>query len=492
MLIEQQARNLDPLFATDAVSQKINNLIHASLVRFDARMRVEGELAASWKIRGYRDFRFKLRPNLKFQDGTPLTADDVVHALNEFKGSPLPLLKPAAAKRGSPHAIALAHVTKISAQGPLLVRLETDSPQPFLLNDFSLLKIFKRKGKEVIGAGRYRLTRETPIEIHVAASDTYHEPIPKDSFREITFKYVSDDNTRYQYLVRGDGNVVLSGISLTKTEYLRQHGPKRMQIIDSAGTNVSYICLNFKEPHLAQLKVRQAIAQAIDIPGLLKYRIGGFGYLSTGILAPAHADYYESNVERYPFDRAKAERLLDEAGYPRTGPGGWRFALTFKTTTEKFGNEMARLLANEIRQVGIDIRLDVVEAGTFFADINAGNFQLFHSRWIGVNSPAIYYRALHSSQSHGALNRGSYSNAELDKLIDKGMSEVDDRKRREDFSQVQKIAAHDLPYISLWHWNNTFIGTKNMRNIVMYPNGDYRTLADVRLLPEGKGAKANE
>ena len=98
-----------------------------------------------------------------------------------------------------------------------------------------------------------------------------------------------------------------------------------------------------------------------------------------------------------------------------------------------------------------------------------------------MNSPAIYFRALHSSQAHGGLNRGSYANAEFDRLLDKGMTEIDDRKRRGYFSEVQKIAAHDLPYVSLWHWNNTFIGTQAMSNIVMYPNGDYRTLADVRL-----------
>ncbi|MBI3557455.1 MAG: ABC transporter substrate-binding protein [Deltaproteobacteria bacterium] len=449
-------------------------MIHASLVRFDEHMRVEGELAESWSIHGYRDFRFKLRSGLKFQDGTPLSAEDVVRVLHEFKDGRSPL------------AVALAHVNNISTEGALVVRVETDSPQPFLLNDFPAFKIFKRKGKVLVAAGRYRMTRETPADIHVEAADTYYQPLAAGAFSEITFKYVSDDNTRYQYLVRGDGNVVLSGISLTKTGYLRQHRPKEMQILDSPGVNVSYICFNFKEPHLANLKVRQAIAQAIDIPGILKFRIGGFGSRATGILAPAHGDYYEPEVEHQPFDRENAERLLDQAGYPRKSPGGWRFKLTFKTTTEKFGNEMARLLANEIRQAGIDVQLDVVEAGTFFADINAGNFQLFHSRWIGVTSPAIYFRALHSSQAHGGLNRGSYSNQEFDRLVDKGMTEVDDAKRRKYFSEVQKVAARDLPYVSLWHWSNTFIGTRSMRNVVMYPNGDYRTLADVRIADGGE------
>lgn len=460
VLLEMRPQTLDPLRATNALSQKIDNLIHASLVRFSPEQRLEGDLASRWESHGYRKFRFTLRPGLRFQDGSPLTPADVIRSIRAFQAP-------------GPNAVAFEHITKVWSEGPLDIQFETDRPQPFLLNDFPLLKIFKGS----VAAGRFRLVSDLSNEIVLESAQP-----SEGGLRVIRLRYVADDTTRYQLLVRGDGNVALNALSLTKTQYLRDHLPNDLLILDSPGINYSYLCFNFRDARLAKLKVRQAIAHAIDKPAILKYRIGGFGYPATGILAPAHADYYESAVERYELNRARAEQLLDEAGYPRKGPGGWRFSISFKTTTEKFGNDMAQLLASQLRAIGIDVRLDVVEQGTFFADINAGNFQLFHSRWIGVSSPAIYFRALHSSQGK-ALNRGAYSNPQLDALIEKGMNEVDDRRRKAYFSAVQKLVARDLPYVSLWHWNNTFIGNRRMHNVVMYPNGDYRTLEDLQIQP---------
>ncbi|MBI3543978.1 MAG: ABC transporter substrate-binding protein [Deltaproteobacteria bacterium] len=468
MLVEQQPRNIDPLHAADAVSQKIDNLLHASLVRATPSMGLEPYLAESWKVRGYRDFSFTLREGLRFHDGSPLDAAAVVRALELYRGD-------------SPHAIALKHVRRIWAEGARHVRLETDSPQPFLLHDFPLLKIFKRDGARIVGAGRYKVVSEKPDEIRAVAVDGAFDAVPADGFREIVFRHVADDTTRYQRLVRGDGNVLLSALSLTKTDYLRKNPPRGLAIVDAAGVNYSYLAFNFRNPRLANLKVRQAIAHAIDVDDVIEHRIRGFGRRASGILAPAHRDYYEPDVESYAYDAAKAERLLDEAGYPRR-EGGWRFPLFFKTTTDKFGNELARIVVNELRHVGIDARLDIVEPGTFFAQVNAGNFDMFHSRWIGVNSPAIYFRAFHSSQAAPkGMNRGAYSSPELDRLLELGMNEVDDARRKGYFSKAQKLVARELPYVSLFHWNNTFIGTDEMKHIVMYPNGDYRTLADVRL-----------
>ena len=95
--------------------------------------------------------------------------------------------------------------------------------------------------------------------------------------------------------------------------------------------------------------------------------------------------------------------------------------------------------------------------------------------------PSIYYRVFHSSQAAGGLNRGGYANPEMDRLLDAGIREIDDKRRVRAFSEVQKLAARDLPYVSLWHWNNTFIGTDGMSDITMYPNGNYLTLASLRI-----------
>lgn len=467
VLIESRALHLDPLQATDAMSQKIGHLIHASLVRLSARMELEGELAQSWSQVRYTRFRFKLRPGLRFQDGSPLSPADVIESIHRFQGE-------------SPNAVAFKHIRRVWSDGPLDIQFETDSPQPFLLNDLPSIKVLKAGPKGWIGAGRYQVVSQSDDEIILKIAETYFEPVPAEALRELRFEVVGDDTTRHQMLVRGDANVAINALGLSKTTYLRNHLPSALQMVDQNGINYSYLCFNFREPHLAKLKVRQAIARAVNVADILKYRVGGFGAPATGILSPVLREYYQGDVARYDYDPAAAERLLDEAGYPRQTPNGWRFSLRFKTTNDKFGNEITRIMVGDLRKIGIDARLDVVEQAMFFSQIKAGDFHLFHSRWIGVSSPSIYFRAFHSSQI-GNLNRGAYSNPRMDQLIDQGMREIDDAKRKRVFSEAQKLAASDLPYVNLWYWNNTFIGAKDMANIVMYPNGDFRTLAEIRI-----------
>lgn len=464
-LVEMPFRNLDPRQATDAVSQKIGNLIHAALVRHDENMALTGELAESWTVEAYRKFRFKLRRNAFFHDGSPITADDVVSSLSEFRTD-------------SPHAVALAQVTRISKTGPYEVLIETSRPQPFLLYDLPIFKIYKRVGGRQIGAGRFLIENQGDTEVFLTRFNRFFETAAPNALSKIGFRYISDETTRYQVFARGDANVLINSFSLSKLLHLLDHLPPTMHYVLSPGINYTYLSFNFRDAKLRNLKVRQAIAHAIDREAILKYRMGPLGSLAKGIVAPAVAEYYEPDVKQYAFDRKKAEVLLDEAGFARQGR--WRFKLTFKCTAEKFAYDMVTMLAGQLRAVGIDARIQTVEAATFFADIRKGNFDVFVSRWIGVTNPSIYFKAFHSSQI-GKTNRGAYSNAALDRLIEQGMSEPENGKRRAAFSKIQKDVAEDLPYVSLWHWNNLFIGTTKMRDVVMYPNGDYLTLAKLRI-----------
>lgn len=466
VLVEMPFRNIDPLKATDAVSQKIGNLIHLALVRNDTKMRMVPELAQSWKIDGYKRFHFKLNPGARFHDGSPVTAGDVVRCFDDYR-------------KNSPHSIALLNVKRVWASSLRDVHVETTMPQPFLLNDLPVLKVFKRdSGGAAIGAGRYKLVRETANLIELERVKEFFEPAPEPGLSKINFRYVSDETTRYQLLVRGDGNVALSSLTPTKSDYLLKNMPPHLGAVWARGINVSYLSFNFRNPHLKNLKVRQALAHAVDAAEVQKHRIKTLGEVATGILSPALEEYYEPNVKTYRRNRKLAEKLLDEAGYPRRGR--WRFPLTFKVTPEKFSYDLVTIIAAQLREVGIDARIRAVDAATFFADVKAGNFDLFHSRWIGVNNPSIYFRAFHSSQI-GKFNRGAYVNSEMDKLIEQGMSETNDARRKEIFSRVQKLAAVDLPYINLWYWNNLLIGPSQMREVVMYPNGNYLTLAQLKL-----------
>ncbi|MEW6055416.1 MAG: ABC transporter substrate-binding protein [Bdellovibrionota bacterium] len=468
VVVESRPRNLEPYLAGDAVGQKIGNLIHAGLFEIGKDMKPSPGLAESVAIENQRRFHFKLRPGLFFHDGTPLRASDVVRSIEEFR-------------QKSPHAVVFDPVQRVYHRGDHDLFIETRAAQPFLLYDLPAVKVFKRVNGAVVGAGQFRLVELTASGALLERVESKMSEDQGGNLKKIKFLFVQDELTRYQLLVRGDANVAINSLGLIKTHHLQAHLKGELQLRKSEGVSFGYLCFNFKNPKLADLKVRQAIAHSIDVQTILTHRMHGYAKPATGILSSAHREYYQPAVEAYPYDPALAERLLDEAGFPRPSPGAKRFALNFKTTSERAGYDMAKVLSEYLRQVGIDVRLQVVETGTFFSEIKAGNFDLFQARWVGVTNPSIYARVFHSSQSRGGLNRGAYSNKAMDDLLDKAMSEPDDRKRRNLFSEVQKLAAIELPYVSLWHWNTVFIGHKKFENVKLYPTGSFHTLAEIEV-----------
>jgi peptide/nickel transport system substrate-binding protein len=427
--VEMPFRNLDPRAATDAVSQRINNLTHIALVRQNEKMQLVGELAESWKIEGYRRFKFKLRPNVVFQDGSAVTADAVLTVFKEYQTD-------------SPHSFALEHVIHIKKLGPLEVLIETDRAQPFLLSDLPLLKVFKRDGGRIVGAGRYLTVLQASDEVRLQRFDRYFEKAPANGLKQITFRYVSDETTRYQLFKRGESNSIYNSLSLSKLEHLIQNLPEGQQYLVGPGLSVTYLSFNFRNEKLKDLRVRQAIAHAIDREAIMRFRMGPFATIASGLISPSINDYYEPRVRRYEFNQAKAEKLLDEAGFPRRGR--WRFKLSFKCTSEKFSYDIVMMLVGQLQAVGIDARIQTVEAGTFFSDIRAGNFDVFVSRWTGVSNPSIYYKAFHTSQI-GKTNRGAYSNAKLDELLEQATSEINDVTRQNCFRKFNKLQQKNYP-----------------------------------------------
>jgi len=258
--------------------------------------------------------------------------------------------------------------------------------------------------------------------------------------------------------------------------YLRRQ--PNLAVSESPGTTYQYLAFNFRNPHLRDLRVRRAIAFAIDRGAVVNSYLRGTAQVATGLLTP-ETWAYNGKVETYPYDPAEARRLLDSAGY-REGPAGMRgLSFLYKTTPE--GGRLARVLQAMLRQVGIELRISSNEFATFYADLKRGNCDLASMRWIGVNDPNQYYRIFDSRMTPpGGDNRGSYSNPEMDRLVEAGRDTVKQAERREIYSRVQEIAASDLPYVSLWWVKTVAVLNRDLSGFEPYPNGSLRTLATAR------------
>jgi peptide/nickel transport system substrate-binding protein len=244
------------------------------------------------------------------------------------------------------------------------------------------------------------------------------------------------------------------------------------------------LAFNLRDPILKDVRVRQAIAYAIDRRPHIHYLWRDSARLATSVLPP-ESWAYDADVPQYSFDPETARQLLDAAGYPAIN--GVRFHLIMKTSTEESSRAMAAVFQQQLREVGIALDIRSFESATFFADVTHGEFQTYSLRWVGGNEdPDIFEYAFHSARiiPNGA-NRQFYRNPRVDALIDAARTEADQNVRKRDYAAIQKILAADLPYVDLWYFDNVMVYSKRVQNLQLNPSGNYDFLrtAELRVAP---------
>jgi peptide/nickel transport system substrate-binding protein len=281
---------------------------------------------------------------------------------------------------------------------------------------------------------------------------------------------VPDDTTRALELRKGSADVEIN--ALTPDTVLALERDPALAVERAPGTVLAYLGFNLRDPILSDVRVRQAIAYALDRKPMIEYLWRGQAQLARSILPP-QSWAYNGDVPAYDHDPGKAQSLLDAAGYPAVN--GVRFHLTMKTSTDGNTRLMVAVMQQQLRQVGIALDIRSFEFATFFADVTRGAFQLYGLRWIGGNEdPDIFEYAFHSAKfpPHGA-NRGYYSNAKVDAWLDEARREVDLQARKKAYADVQRVLAEELPYIDLWYLDNVAVHNQRVRNLRLNPAGNY-------------------
>ena len=476
MIIESSPTNLDPRVGTDAQSERIDELIFDPLVHRDEHFNMIPWVAEKWEIPDPKTYVFHLRRGIKFHDGRPLTARDVKWTLDSIRDGSLTTLKTTTYKL----------VERVDAPDDATVIIHLSEPDGTLLYNvsegaFGIVPYGSGKpfNRHPIGSGSFSFVSQDPdTEVVLQRNDNYwgqHAQVER-----VRLTIVPDATTRALELRKGSADISPSGsLSADMIGTLRRN--HSLAVEQQPGTVLAYLAFNLRDAILKDLRVRQALAHAIDRGAVLHYLFGDQGRLADSVLPPQHWAY-NGNVAHYPYDPAKANQILDAAGYAR-GADGVRFHLTMKTSTEETTRLLAAVLQQQLRQIGIALDIRSFEFATFYADVSKGAFQLYSLRWIGANEdPDIFYYAFHSSSfPPGHANRSYYVNPEADRLIEAGRSTVDQEKRKQIYAQVQEILARELPYINLWYFDNVVVHSKRVQDLHVNPAGNYDFLASVHL-----------
>jgi peptide/nickel transport system substrate-binding protein len=467
--------NLDPRLGMDDSSQKLHQLIFDPLVDFDDQLRVAPRLAERIEHPDPLTYIATLRRGVPFHDGHELTAADVVYTFSTTLDPAL--LSP---KRG-----AFRQLISVEAVDRYTVVFRLAEPfESFVVNLASLQIVPFGAAADLRdhpdGTGPYRfIAHAVDDRVELGAFDRYYGGRPRND--GVVLKIVPDEVMRGLELRNGTVDLVVNDISPDIVHQLERE--PQLQSVESAGVDYQYIGVNLADPILRDVRVRQALAYAIDKPAIVEYLRRGLAVAADGML-PGMSWAASDDLPGFAHDVARAKALLDEAGYPDPdgdGPAP-RLRLTLKVSNIEFNRLQSTVIQQDLLQVGIALDVRTYEFATLYADVGSGNFQLFTLQWTGgaLADPDILRRVFHSSQMPPAgFNRGRYHNREVDALLDEAGATADERRRRALYGQVQRIVAREVPYISLWHKRNVAVGRRTLGGIHLSPLADLMFLKDV-------------
>jgi peptide/nickel transport system substrate-binding protein len=467
MLIESSPTSLDPRIGVDAQSEHITSLIFDSLVHKNAHFNLDPWLATSWETPDPLTYRFHLRTDVHFHNGKPLTATDVKYTLDSMRNGTV-----ITAKAG-----ALARIDHVDAPDAATVVIHLKQPDAALLwnlSDGAIGIVPAGSGPDFafhpIGSGPFRFVSQMQDdEVIIERND--HSWQPRPAIAHIRFAVVPDAITRALELEKGSADVCINCLTADMVSALVKR--PNLEVESGPGTNLNYISFNTQDSLLRDIRVRRAIAYAMNRPLIISSLWRNRAQLAESLLPPEHWAW-TGDVQQYPYDPAKANALLDAGGWKR-GNDGVRFHLTMKTSTDETSRLLAMILQQQLRDIGIALEVRSFEFATFYADISKGAFQMYTLRWLGGNEdPDIFGYAFdsHRTPPRGA-NRGRYVNAALDELIKEGATSSDQALRRTDYVKVQQILAAELPSINLWYLDAVLVHTRRLQNIHISSSGNF-------------------
>ena len=480
-LIESSPTNLDPRIGTDGQSEHIDELLFDGLVARDASFHFTPALAERWEQPDPLTLIFHLRGGVRFHDGRMLASRDVLWTIDsmrpEYSARPGSVI--------SPKAASYASVDRLEAPDERTVVFHLKHADNFLLTNLStgaMGIVPEGSGRDFwqhpIGTGPFRfVSQQIDQDVVVERNPLSWTAAPR--IGRVRFAVVPDAITESLELEKGSGDVAINSLPMDSIPILATR--PNLQIEQTPGTQIQYIGFNLRDPLLKDVRVRQAIACAIDRDLIIKALQRGHAQAALSLLPASHWAW-TGDVARYDYDPARAGRLLDEAGYRLDG-GGVRFHVAMKMSNVEETRLLAAVLQQQLARVGIALDLRSYETATFLSDVRNGAFQMYSLRWIGGNEQPDIFSYVFSTASFSpkGANRGHYSNARLDDLLSDAAESADTARRRSDYMEAQQILARDLPAINLWYRDTIVVHSRRLTHVVPTPSGSYSFLETAEL-----------
>lgn len=479
-------QSMDPHSLALLYQTRIVTQIYESLVARDRNFKEAPGLALSWQAIDAKTWRFALRPNVRFHDGTPFSADDVVFSIER------------ALAKTSQRSFQLRGVTGARKVDALTVDVLLAAPDAVLPTKLWLLGIMSKTWSEkhgvvlpqdynakqetyavrnTNGTGPFMLSKYEPDSrtVLVANPNWWGRSLPETgNLTEVHYTVIQSDATRLAALASGEADFVIDPPFQDITR-LRQD--KRLKLVEFAEIGGQYLGFDQSRDELQfadvkgrnpfkDLRVRRAVYQAIDVDTIISKVLRGQATATGSLVSPLLDGYVPELDKRLPYDPAAARALLKEAGY---GDG---FGVTLDCVNVTYRAAVCQAIATMLAQVGIRVTFQPSPTATFFPKLTQATASFFEFGWSPATDPwALLNPLLRSFDGTGAgtFNAGRYSNRKLDELIDAIRVEPDVGKRRQLIGSALRLVHADLPLLPLYRRQLTWV-MRPAISVVAWPN----------------------
>jgi peptide/nickel transport system substrate-binding protein len=483
---------LTSALTTAGPTQNVSTKIFDGLVAYDTNLQPQPQLATRWEVaKDGLSITFHLRAGVRWHDGKPFTSDDVAYSVLE-----------AWKKYHSRGRSTFANVERVDTPNPLTAVLRLSRPAPFILSALSTAEsqvlpkhlyagtdpLSNPRNNAPIGTGPFRFVRWTRgSELLLERNPDYWDK-GKPYLDALHFRFITDASAASAALETG--SIHLATNSNLPASYLgtlaRKPGLQLHPRASLFSAGIAGIEFNLDRPAFKDVRVRQAIAHAVDRAFLLKNVWFGHGSVAESPIPKNFPDFYTEDVPRYAYDLKKAEALLEQAGLKRDSRGV-RLAFTLDPNpTSSTLPQTAQVLKSALAKIGVRVDVRAQDFSEFVnrvytrRDFDAS----IYSASAGPD-PAIgtqrFYWSKNFKPGVAFSNGANYSNPEVDRLLEAAQVEIDLPKRRKLYERFQQIVQTDLPKIPLISPDTVVVASARARNLVVTADGILGNFADAWL-----------
>ena len=445
---------MNPAVTTSGSTHPVTDQIFNGLVGLDETLAPVPELAERWTIEDDgRTYRFALRRGVQWHDGQPFTSADVKftfeEALLKYHSRTRAALQGLLERVDTPDDYTAVFRLR-RAYSPLLQRLDVVEASIIPKHAYAGQDLLAGEAtRHPIGTGPFRFVSYAPADRVVLERNPTYFRAGLPGVDRLVFRILPNAATAIAALEKGEVDYV-GGVAGPEVERLRQ--TPGIAVVSGTGGSGGSVCEdvlipNLSRPPLGDLRVRRAIAMALDRQFIVDHVYFGQGRPATGPISHLLAWAYTPDVRQYPHDVAAAARLLDDA-VVRAGGTGERFAITF--THANTQQRLALAVREQLKAVGITVHLDTLDFNAAVDRVYVKkDFDLGMASYCNGADPDIGVRRVYVSSNIGPFpfsNGAGYRNPRIDELFDEASRFADRDARRVRYVEIQNILAEDVPY----------------------------------------------